>query len=87
MNVPFVADVPLGVFVAGADQSFIMVTYEMIASHFGDVSDSAWVLSGYNLGYCVALPVVSKVDMNSTYLQREVDLLLIRSNSVSSTAR
>ena len=35
-----------------------MVTYELIASRFNDVSASAWVLTGYNLGYCIALPVV-----------------------------
>ncbi|KAJ5095777.1 hypothetical protein NUU61_005133 [Penicillium alfredii] len=51
----------VGVFVAGADQSFLMVTYEVIASQFDDVSDSAWVLTGYNLGYCIALPVYGKM--------------------------
>lgn len=35
-----------------------MVTYETIAAQFDAVSDNAWILTGYNLGYCVALPVV-----------------------------
>lgn len=49
---------PTGVFIAGADHSFLMVTYETIASHFDAVSYDAWILTGYNLGYCMALPAV-----------------------------
>ncbi|ODA81067.1 hypothetical protein RJ55_04029 [Drechmeria coniospora] len=37
-----------------------MVTYETIASQFDAVSDKAWILTGYNLGYCIALPVYGK---------------------------
>ncbi|CAG8953348.1 hypothetical protein HYFRA_00003559 [Hymenoscyphus fraxineus] len=40
--------------------SFVQVTYELIASSFKDTSNSAWVLAGYNLGHCIALPIVSK---------------------------
>lgn len=36
----------------------VLVTYQAIASHFKQLGDSPWVLAGYNLGYCVALPVV-----------------------------
>lgn len=36
----------------------VLVTYQTIASHFKQLGDSPWVLAGYNLGYCVALPVV-----------------------------
>ncbi|KAL6892073.1 major facilitator superfamily domain-containing protein [Trichoderma evansii] len=51
----------VGVFIAGADHSFLMVTYETIASHFDAVSYDAWILTGYNLGYCMALPAYGKI--------------------------
>ena len=45
-------------YVAGADQFFIIATYEEIASDVNGLSKAPWLLTGYNLGYCVALPVV-----------------------------
>ncbi|KAI9791588.1 MAG: hypothetical protein M1816_003674 [Peltula sp. TS41687] len=48
-----------GVFLANADDSFVIATYDTIASHYQQVSDAPWLLTAYNLGYLVALPVVS----------------------------
>ncbi|KAK2853323.1 hypothetical protein FQN49_005181 [Arthroderma sp. PD_2] len=58
----------IGVFLAGADESMVLVTYQNIASHFQRLGDSPWVLVGYNLGYCVALPVHGK--LSDTYGRR-----------------
>ncbi|KAF3893630.1 Vacuolar membrane amino acid uptake transporter [Trichophyton interdigitale] len=63
----------LGVFLAGADESMVLVTYQAIASHFKQLGDSPWVLAGYNLGYCVALPVYGK--LSDTY-GRQIPLVV-----------
>ncbi|DAA74128.1 TPA_exp: putative MFS multidrug transporter [Trichophyton benhamiae CBS 112371] len=61
------------VFLAGADESMVLVTYQTIASHFKQLGDSPWVLAGYNLGYCVALPVYGK--LSDTY-GRQIPLVV-----------
>ncbi|KAM5475431.1 hypothetical protein MauCBS54593_001120 [Microsporum audouinii] len=63
----------IGVFLAGADESMVLVTYQTIASHFQRLGDSPWVLAGYNLGYCVALPVYGK--LSDTY-GRQIPLVV-----------
>ncbi|EFR04150.1 hypothetical protein MGYG_07157 [Nannizzia gypsea CBS 118893] len=63
----------LGVFLAGADESMVLVTFQTIASHFKQLGDSPWVLAGYNLGYCVALPVYGK--LSDTY-GRQIPLVV-----------
>lgn len=50
----------VGVFLASADDSLVYATYGTIASHFEALSDGPLLLTGYTLGYCVALPVVSQ---------------------------
>ena len=35
-----------------------MATYVEVASEMRELQNAAWLLTGYNLGYCVALPVV-----------------------------
>lgn len=47
-----------GVFLASADEQLVMATYGPIASEFENLSDGSWLLTGYNLGYCIALPLV-----------------------------
>lgn len=47
----------LGVVLANADDSFVYATYETIASEYKRLSDAPFLLTAYNLGYCVALPV------------------------------
>lgn len=37
-----------------------MATYGAIASEFQNLSEGSWLLTGYNLGYCIALPVVGQ---------------------------
>lgn len=49
----------LGIFLALADDSFVLSTHGEIASHFSAMSVSHWLVTGYNLGYAVALPAVS----------------------------
>jgi hypothetical protein len=36
-----------------------MATYGAIASEFRRLSDGNWLMTGYTLGYCVSLPLVS----------------------------
>lgn len=51
-------DCDTGVFVANADESFMIATYSTIASEFNNLSDGQWLLIAYNMGYCYALPIV-----------------------------
>lgn len=55
----------LGVFIAHADEMLVLTTYETIASQFQDLSNGPWLLTGYTLGYCVALPVVSSLTFST----------------------
>lgn len=57
MRLPF-----LGIFLALADDSFVLSTHREIGSYFKEVSVSHWLVTGYNLGYSVALPAVSVKD-------------------------
>lgn len=50
----------IGVFLACADECFVTATYSTIASEFLRNSDGSWLLLAYNLGYCYALPMVSR---------------------------
>lgn len=36
-----------------------MATYGAISSQFHSLTEGAWLVTSYNLGYCVSLPVVS----------------------------
>lgn len=47
-----------GAFLATADEAFVLVSYENIASHFERLSDGSLVLIAYTFGYAIALPVV-----------------------------
>ncbi|PWY69497.1 MFS transporter [Aspergillus heteromorphus CBS 117.55] len=49
----------LGAFLASSDESLVIATYDIIASEFHELSKASWLVTGYNLGYCVALPVYS----------------------------
>jgi hypothetical protein len=50
-----------GVFLASADKSILLTTQTQIASSLHSPSNAALLLVSYNLGFCVALPVVSIV--------------------------
>ncbi|KAF7512506.1 hypothetical protein GJ744_001441 [Endocarpon pusillum] len=50
-----------GVFIANADESFVMATYGAIASEFRRLSDGSWLMTGYTLGYCVSLPLYGRM--------------------------
>lgn len=56
-----------GVFLANADDSFVMATYQTIASQYQQLSDAPFLLTAYNLGYCIALPVVSLVPLGPSH--------------------
>ncbi|KAL2014118.1 hypothetical protein VTN00DRAFT_1643 [Thermoascus crustaceus] len=47
----------LGVFLASCDETLVMATYEAISSQFHSLTESAWLVTSYNLGYYVSLPV------------------------------
>lgn len=57
MFVQFVSSVK-GVFIASADDSLVIAIYGAISSEFGNLSDGPFLMTGYTLGYSVALPVV-----------------------------
>ncbi|KAE8154397.1 major facilitator superfamily domain-containing protein [Aspergillus avenaceus] len=46
----------IGVFLASADDSFVISTWSTIASQFQQLSQGSWLLGAYNFGYCVSLP-------------------------------
>ncbi|KAJ5922337.1 hypothetical protein N7516_010040 [Penicillium verrucosum] len=46
------------VFLAFADDTFVFTTYGTISSHFGQGSMGSWLVTAYNLGFAVSLPVV-----------------------------
>lgn len=48
-----------GVFLASADKSILLMTQNQIASSLQAPSSAPLLLVSYNLGFCVALPVVS----------------------------
>jgi hypothetical protein len=50
-----------------ADESLVMATNEEIGGYFQRSSMGPWLLSSYNLGYCLALPVVSALTILYTY--------------------
>jgi len=45
-----------GVFIANADTSLVVATYGSIASEFNSLASGPWLLTGYTLGYSIALP-------------------------------
>ena len=46
----------------------MLATYSSIASDLGKLEDGAWLLTGYQLGYSVALPVVREIEpLTSSY--------------------
>ncbi|PWY77266.1 MFS transporter [Aspergillus sclerotioniger CBS 115572] len=47
----------LGAFLASSDESLVIATYDIIASEFHELSKGSWLVTGYNLGYCISLPV------------------------------
>lgn len=49
----------IGIFIAIADDSFVLSTHGEIASAFQALSVGHWLVTGYNLGYLVSLPAVS----------------------------
>ena len=51
-------DLLTGVFLANADTSLVVATHGSIALEFNSFSSSPWLLTGYTLGYSVALPAV-----------------------------
>ncbi|RKF76656.1 hypothetical protein GcC1_070008 [Golovinomyces cichoracearum] len=63
-NVNSVAGVILastGVFISGIDQSFISATYVDIASSMKSLQNASLLLTAYNLGYSIALPLYGKL--------------------------
>ena len=49
-----------GVFLPNADTSLVVATYSSIASEFNNQADGTLILTAYQLGYSVALTVVSE---------------------------
>ena len=53
-----------GAFLASSDESLVIATYDIIASEFHELSKGSWLVTGYNLGYCISLPVVRITSSN-----------------------
>ncbi|KAI1916883.1 hypothetical protein LOZ61_000785 [Ophidiomyces ophidiicola] len=61
-----VAALLLGAFVAGGDESMVISTYGSIASDLHQLSRGPWLVTGYTLGYCVALPIYGRLSDTGT---------------------
>jgi hypothetical protein len=48
-----------GVFIAQMDGSFVLATNAKIASEFGQLSNSSWIIVSYSLAMCAVQPCVS----------------------------
>ncbi|KAL2698827.1 hypothetical protein AAEP93_010215 [Penicillium crustosum] len=51
----------LACFLANADESFVLTTGSDVASALNASSSAAWLITGYNLGYILALPVYGQI--------------------------
>lgn len=54
-----ILELSLGAFWALACESFVISTHDDIASFFDRLSMGPWLLTAYNMGYCIMLPLVS----------------------------
>lgn len=50
-------------FLASSDDSFVLSTASDIAADFEATSISTWLITGFNLGYMVSLPIVSQLSI------------------------
>ncbi|KAB8216637.1 major facilitator superfamily domain-containing protein [Aspergillus novoparasiticus] len=50
----------IGAFLAGADDSLFISTHDHIASNFGQLPLGSWLLTAYNMGYSIGLPVYGR---------------------------
>ncbi|CAG8260874.1 unnamed protein product [Penicillium nalgiovense] len=48
-------------FLANADESFVLTTGSDVASALNASSSAAWLITGYNLGYILALPMYGQI--------------------------
>lgn len=53
-------ELSVGVFWSLGCESFVMSTHDDIASFFNQLSMGSWLLTAYNMGYCMMLPLVSQ---------------------------
>ncbi|KAK2735920.1 hypothetical protein FQN57_001060 [Myotisia sp. PD_48] len=51
----------VGLFLACADDSFLLVIQSTISSHFRHLSQASFLLVSYSLGYCVGLPIIGSL--------------------------
>ncbi|KOS43232.1 hypothetical protein ACN38_g5877 [Penicillium nordicum] len=51
----------LACFLANADESFVLTTGSDVASALNASSSAAWLITGYNLGYILALPIYGQI--------------------------
>ncbi|MCJ1230374.1 hypothetical protein MMC12_007047 [Toensbergia leucococca] len=63
----------IGVFLVNADTSLVVATYPTIASEFRNLPEGPWMLTGYTLGFSVALPAYGAT---SDALGRKLPLLV-----------
>ena len=47
-----------GVFIAQLDTSFVLATHSNIASDFGQLANSSWLVTSYALAMCAVQPIV-----------------------------
>ncbi|KAJ5947703.1 hypothetical protein N7466_000718 [Penicillium verhagenii] len=65
----FLAVMLLSAFLASSDDSFVLSTSSDIAADLGATKASTWLITGFNLGYMVSLPVVSATMYTVWHLQ------------------
>jgi hypothetical protein len=63
----------LGVFIAFCDDSFVISTHEEIASSFNQLSISHWLVTGFNLGWAISLPIVRPSEHHDQPLDADLD--------------
>ncbi|KAF2434070.1 major facilitator superfamily transporter [Tothia fuscella] len=51
----------VGVFIAQLDVSYVLTTHSIVASEFGQLSNSSWIILGYSLAMCAVQPLFGKL--------------------------
>lgn len=61
MDYKFFSTALLGVFLAFVDDTFVFTIHGTIASDFGNSSMGSWLVTAYNLGFAVSLPLYGRL--------------------------
>lgn len=56
--------VNVGALLASADESLMISMYSIVGSNLRRLNEASWLVISYNLGYSIALPIVSCENCN-----------------------